>query len=59
MGACKQFRLKSQPLANQKKLLQQSFSPYSGVPYTPKVSILRWVFSKEAVVKDPTYQPIH
>lgn len=24
----------------------------------PKVSILGWVFSKEAVVKDPTYLPI-
>lgn len=26
--------------------------------YTPKVSILGWVVSKEAVVKDPMYLPI-
>lgn len=47
------------PLQTKEIFLQQSFSPDSGVPYTPKVSIPSWVVSKEAVMKDPMYLPIH
>lgn len=48
------------PLANKKKVfLQQSFSPDSGAPYTPKVSIPSWVVSKEGVMKDPMSLLMH
>lgn len=60
MGTYRQFRLKVPAPCKQKKIfLQQSFSPDSGAPYTPKVSIPSWVVSKEAVMKDPMYLPIH
>lgn len=60
LGIYKQFRWKVPAPCKQKEVfLQQSFSLDSGVPCTPKVSIPSWVVSKEAVMKDPMYLPIH
>lgn len=56
MGACKQFELKSQPLANRKNCSSNRSSPTQERTTRPKVSILGWVFSK--IVKEPTYLPI-